>query len=94
MLMLMIMMVFQKETHLINIASQEIKYFNVLIKNKSFFEQLNKKKISVWITCWKTMTFQEETYCLYHQKYYKLICIGISRQTNWTIQQKVNFMGK
>ena len=37
-------MVFQKETHLINIASQEIKYFNVLIKNKSFFEQLNKKK--------------------------------------------------
>ena len=44
MLMLMIMMVFQRETHLINIASQEIKYFNVLIKNKSFFEQLNKKK--------------------------------------------------
>ena len=38
------MMVFQRETHLINIASQEIKYFNVLIKNKSFFEQLNKKK--------------------------------------------------
>lgn len=40
------------------------------------------------------MTFQKETYCLYHQKYYKLICIGLSRQTNWTIQQKVNFMGK
>ena len=31
---------------------------------------------------------------LYHQKYYKLIDIHLSRQTNMSIPQKINFKGK
>ena len=31
---------------------------------------------------------------LYHQNYYKLIGIDLSRQTNTTIPQKINFTGK
>ena len=31
---------------------------------------------------------------LYDQKYYKLIGINLSRQTNTTIPQQINFVGK
>ena len=31
---------------------------------------------------------------LYHQKYYKLIGIDVSRQTNTSISQQVNFVEK
>ena len=31
---------------------------------------------------------------LYHQKYYKLISIDLSRQTNTNIPQQINFVGK
>ena len=31
---------------------------------------------------------------LYHQNYYKLIGIDLSRQTNTTIPQQINFTGK
>ena len=31
---------------------------------------------------------------LYHQKYYKLIGIDLSRQTNMSIPQQINFTGK
>ena len=31
---------------------------------------------------------------LYHQKYYKLIGIDLSRQTNMNIPQQINFTGK
>ena len=31
---------------------------------------------------------------LYHQKYYKLIGIDLSRQTNTSILQQINFVGK
>ena len=31
---------------------------------------------------------------LYHQKYYKLIGIDLSRQTNTNISQQINFTGK
>ena len=31
---------------------------------------------------------------LYHQNYYKLINMDLSRQTNTTIPQKFNFIGK
>ena len=31
---------------------------------------------------------------LYHQKYYKLIDIDLSRQTNTSIPQQINFTGK
>ena len=30
----------------------------------------------------------------YHQKYYKLISIDLSRQTNTSIPQQINFVGK
>ena len=30
----------------------------------------------------------------YHQKYYKLIRIDLSRQTNTSIPQQINFVGK
>ena len=32
--------------------------------------------------------------CLYHQKYYKNIGIDLSRQTNTSISQQINFVGK
>ena len=31
---------------------------------------------------------------LYHQKYYKLVGTDLSRQTNMSIPQKINFVGK
>ena len=31
---------------------------------------------------------------LYHQKYYKLIGLDLSRQTNTNIPQQINFVGK
>ena len=31
---------------------------------------------------------------LYHQKYYKLICIDLSRQTSTSIPDQINFTGK
>ena len=31
---------------------------------------------------------------LYHQKYYKLIGIDLSRETNTSVTQKINFTGK
>ena len=31
---------------------------------------------------------------MYHQKYYKLIGIDLSRQTNTSISQQINFLGK
>ena len=31
---------------------------------------------------------------MYHQKYYKLIDIDLSRQTNTSIPQQINFTGK
>ena len=31
---------------------------------------------------------------LYHQKYYKLIAIDLSRQTNTSLLQQINFTGK
>ena len=60
----------------------EIKDFSALIDNKPFFDQpvkTNKKCVLDY---------------LYHQKYYKLIGIDLSRQTNISISQKINFVRK
>ena len=38
------------------------------------------------------MTIQQEIY--YHQKYYKIIVIDLSRQTNTSSPQQINFAGK
>ena len=32
--------------------------------------------------------------CLHHENYYKLIGIDLSRQTNTSISQQINFVGK
>ena len=40
------------------------------------------------------MIIQQETFYLYHQKYYKLIGIDLSRQTNPNISQEINFTKK
>ena len=40
------------------------------------------------------MIIQQETFYLYHQKYYKLIDIDLSRQANTNISQENNFTEK
>ena len=40
------------------------------------------------------MIIQQETFYLYHQKYYKLISIDLSRQENTNISQENNFTEK
>ena len=73
----------------------EIKDFNALVDNKPFFGQPLKKK--------KQETYEQRTEMsrnndyttgnlldlLYHQNYFKLIGIDLSRQTNTTIPQKL-----
>ena len=39
-------------------------------------------------TTWNLLNY------LYHQKYYKLIGIDVSRQKNTSISQQINFVGK
>ena len=77
----------------------EIKDFNTLIDNKSFFNQpvKNKKKVYEKLT----EMSRNDNYTtgnlldyLYHQKYYKLIGTDLSRQTNTSIPQQINFVEK
>ena len=82
----------------------EIKYFNrlidfALIDNKLFLDQPVKSKHEAYekrvemsrnndYTTWNLSDY------LYHQKYYKLIGINLSRQTNTGIPQQINYVGK
>ena len=45
------------------------------------------------LKCQKIMIIQQEIY-LYHQRYHKLIGIDLSRQTNTSIPQQINFIRK
>ena len=45
------------------------------------------------LKCQKIMIIQQELY-LYHQRYHKLIGIDLSRQTNTSIAQQINFIRK
>ena len=77
----------------------EIKDFNVIIDNKPFFDQpvkskqeANEKPIEM---------SRNDDYATgnlldfsYHQNYYKLIGIDLSRRTNRNIPQQINFAGK
>ena len=75
----------------------EIKYYNVLIPNNPFFYQpLLKNKQEVYgklvkmsrkndYTTWNLLDYS------YHQNYCKPIGIDLSRQTNMTIPQGLNF---
>ena len=76
----------------------EIKDFNALIDNKPFFDQPVKSKQDEYE---KFIEMSEnDDYAmgnlldyLYHQNYYKLIGIDLSRQTNTNIPQQINFTG-
>ena len=61
----------------------EIKDFNALIDKK-------KQRRSVWKD-YRTGSLLD---WLYHQHHYKLIGVDLSRQTNSSIPQKINFVGK
>ena len=73
--------------------------FNTLIDNKPFFYQPVKIKQEAYE---KLVEISRNSYyttgslldCLYHQKYFNLICIDLSRQTNTSIPQQINFTGK
>ena len=75
-----------------------IKDFNALIDIKLFFnhpvknyqkayEKLVEMSINYDYTTGNVLDY------LYHQNYYKLIGIDLSRQKNTSIQQRINFVG-
>ena len=77
----------------------EIKDFNELIDNKPFFDQPVKNKQKAyekgiemsWNDDYTTGNLLDY---LYHQKHCKLIGIDLWRQTNMSISQQINFVGK
>ena len=78
---------------------EEIKDFNALIDNKPFFDRPVKNKQEAYEKLIKMSRNDDYTTgnlldYLYHQKYYKLIGIDLSRQTNMNIPQQINFTGK
>ena len=77
----------------------EIKDFNALIDNKPFFDQPVKNKYEAYEKLIEMSRNDDYTTrnlldYLYHQNYYKLIGIDLSRQTNTSIPQQINFVGK
>ena len=77
----------------------EIKDFNALIDNKPSFDQPVKNKQEVYEKLVEISRNDDYTtgnllHFLYHQRYYKLIGIDLSRQANTSIPQKINFVGK
>ena len=89
-------------------ASAEIKDFNALIDNlltiyqcinRPFLDQPVKNKQEVYEKLIKMPRNDNYTTgnlldYLYHQNYYKLIDIDLSRQTNTNISQQISFTGK
>ena len=65
----------------------EIKDFNVLSDNKTFFDQPVKSRQEDYTTG-NLLDFS------YHQNYYKLIGTNLSRQANTNIPQQSNFIEK
>ena len=77
----------------------EIKDFNELINNKLFFDQSVKNKQEVYekpIEISRNYDYATGNLLdyFYHQNCYKLIGIDLSRQTNASIPQQINFVGK
>ena len=77
----------------------EMKDFNASIDNKRFIDQTVKNKKEEHE---KLVEMSKSDYYptgnllhyLYHQIYRKLISIDLSRQTNTSIRQQINFVGK
>ena len=77
----------------------EIKDFNALIDNKPFFDQPVKNKQEAYEKIIEMSRNDDYTTgnlldFSYHQNYYKIIGIDLSRQTNTSISQQINFIGK
>ena len=77
----------------------ETKDFNVLVDSKPFVDQPVKKKQEVYEKLIKMSINDDYTTgnlldFSYHKDYYKLIGTDLSRQTNTSLPQKVNFIGK
>ena len=77
----------------------KIKDFNALIDNKPFFDQPVKNKQEAYEKIIEMSRNDDYTTgnlldFSYHQNYYKLIDIDLSRQTNTSIPQQINFVGK
>ena len=77
----------------------EIKDFNALIDNKTFFDQPVKNKKEAYEKLIEMSRNNDYTAgnlldYLYHQNCYKIIGIDLSRQTNASIPQKINFVGR
>ena len=77
----------------------EIKDFKVLIDNKTLFDLPVRNKKEAYEKLIEMSINDDYTTgnlldYLYHQKYYKLIGIDLSRQTNTNIPQQINFVGK
>ena len=70
----------------------EIKYFNVLVDNKLFFDQpvkkKNKKRKLIEMLKSDDFITRNSIDFSYHQNYYKLIGIDLSRQTNASFSQE------
>ena len=58
-----------------------------------FLSTHKKQRRSLWKTCQNVTTGNLYNY-LYHQNYYKLSGIDLSRQTNTNIPQQTNFIGR
>ena len=77
----------------------EIKGFNALIDNKTFFDQPGKSKQEVYeklieMSRNNGYTTGDLLGYLYHQKYHKLIGKDLSGQKNSSIPQKIIFTGQ
>ena len=77
----------------------EIKDFNALIDNKLFYDQPVNNKQEAYEKLFEMPRNDDYTTenlldYLYHENYYKLIGIDLSRQTNTKIPQQINFIGK
>ena len=77
----------------------EIEDFNALIDNKPCVDHPVKNKQEAYeklIEITKNDDYATGNLLdhFYHQKYYKLIGIDLSRQTNTSIPQQINFTGK
>ena len=80
-------------------ALVETKGFKVLIDNKPFFDQLVKIKREAYeklieISRNYGYTTGNLLDYLYHQDFYKLIGIDLSRNKNKNIPQQINFTGQ
>ena len=76
----------------------EIKYVNVLINNKPFFNQPVKSKQEAYEKLIKMSRNDDYTIgnlldFSYHQNYYKLIGIDLLREINTNIPQQIDFTG-